>query len=88
MFVSRPQAIRAIASTEPNELTATIHDRMPVILAPKGYERWIAPAEPARLPIDLLHLFDANLMTTWKVSAAVGKCVTIRRSCAPLVQSL
>src|SRR5580700_1122645 len=43
-----------IITTEPNELTASIHNRMPVILAPKDYERWMAPADPAQLPVDLL----------------------------------
>ena len=61
-----------IITTEPNELTATIHNRMPVILAPKDYERWMAPADPAQLPVDLLRPFDADAMTTWKVSASVG----------------
>ena len=61
-----------IITTEPNELTAPIHNRMPVILAPKDYDRWMAPADPARLPIDLLRPFDADQMTAWKVSSAVG----------------
>lgn len=43
-----------------------------MILAPKDYDRWMAPADPARLPVDLLRPFDADLMTAWKVSSAVG----------------
>ncbi|HTV53332.1 MAG TPA: SOS response-associated peptidase [Terriglobia bacterium] len=61
-----------IITTGPNELTAPIHDRMPVILAPKDYERWMAPADPAQLPIDLLRPYDADQMKAWKVGAAVG----------------
>jgi len=68
----QPLETYTILTTEPNELTATVHNRMPVILAPRDYDRWIAPADPARLPIDLLRPFDADQMTTWKVSAAVG----------------
>lgn len=68
----QPLETYTIITTEPNELTAPIHDRMPVILAPKDYERWIAPADPARLPIDLLRPFGADLMRAWKVSSAVG----------------
>src|SRR5688572_8624274 len=34
----------AILTTEPNELLAPIHDRMPVILREEDYERWLAPA--------------------------------------------
>jgi putative SOS response-associated peptidase YedK len=59
-----------IITTEPNEITAKIHNRMPVILAPQNYERWLAQADPARLPVDLLRPFDADLMTSWQVNAA------------------
>lgn len=68
----QPLETYTIITTEPNELTAKLHNRMPVILAPRDYERWLAPADPARLPIDLLRPFDADLMTSWKVSPAVG----------------
>jgi putative SOS response-associated peptidase YedK len=32
--------IRAIITTNSNELVADIHDRMPVVLAPPDYVRW------------------------------------------------
>jgi putative SOS response-associated peptidase YedK len=32
-----------IITTEPNELTREVHDRMPVILSPDDYERWLDP---------------------------------------------
>jgi putative SOS response-associated peptidase YedK len=31
-----------IITTTPNELTATVHDRMPVILRPQDYDLWLA----------------------------------------------
>jgi len=68
----QPLETYTIITTEPNELMAAVHNRMPVILAPKDYDRWMAPADPAQLPVDLLRPFDADQMTTWKVSAAVG----------------
>jgi putative SOS response-associated peptidase YedK len=61
-----------ILTTDPNTLTTPIHSRMPVILRPEDYERWLAPADPSHLPVDLLKPFDAEEMTTWKVSRAVG----------------
>ena len=61
-----------IVTTDPNELVKPIHNRMPVILAPRDYERWLAPADPAHLPIDLLRPYPAEAMTVWKVSSAVG----------------
>jgi putative SOS response-associated peptidase YedK len=67
-----PLETYTIITTEPNELTSKLHDRMPVILAPRDYDRWLAPADPARLPIDLLRPFDPGRMASWKVSSAVG----------------
>ncbi|MGI9433461.1 MAG: SOS response-associated peptidase, partial [Geminicoccaceae bacterium] len=38
----------AITTTEPNELMAEIHDRMPVILGPDDHDRWLdLDADPA-----------------------------------------
>jgi putative SOS response-associated peptidase YedK len=45
---------------------------MPVILAPRNYKRWLKPASPGRLPVDLLRPFPAKQMNAWKVSRAVG----------------
>jgi hypothetical protein len=45
---------------EPNEQMATIHDRMPVILAPSDYKRWLGP-EPD--PRDLMKPSPSELMT-------------------------
>jgi putative SOS response-associated peptidase YedK len=81
----QPLESYTIITTDPNELIAPIHNRMPVILAPRDYERWMAPADPGQLPVDLLRPFDADPMTSWKVSQAVGN---VRNNspelCAPL----
>jgi putative SOS response-associated peptidase YedK len=61
----------SIITTEPNELMESIHSRMPVILEPRDYERWLAPADPARLPIDLLRPFDADKLEAWKIGTDV-----------------
>lgn len=37
-----------IITTEPNDLMAPIHNRMPVILAPAAYDQWLDPPLPAR----------------------------------------
>jgi putative SOS response-associated peptidase YedK len=62
----------SVITTDPNELLGPFHNRMPVILKPEDYERWIEPAEPHRLPVDLLRPFPDELMTAWKISPAVG----------------
>jgi putative SOS response-associated peptidase YedK len=61
-----------IVTTDPNEVVAPLHNRMPVILSPKDYDRWLAAVDLAHLPVDLLRPFPADMMTAWKVSKAVG----------------
>jgi len=61
-----------VLTTDPNELMEPIHDRMPVILAPKDYQRWLEPGEPMQPPIDLLRPYPAEEMKAWKVGSAVG----------------
>jgi putative SOS response-associated peptidase YedK len=61
-----------ILTIDPNELLEIIHNRMPVILSRKDYSRWMAPADPAQLPVDLLRPYPADEMKAWKVSRAVG----------------
>ncbi|MDQ4134558.1 MAG: SOS response-associated peptidase [Pseudomonadota bacterium] len=53
-----------IITTEPNELLAKIHDRMPVVIAPEDRERWVKGPNPK----ELLKPFPADLMTMWPVS--------------------
>jgi putative SOS response-associated peptidase YedK len=48
-----------------------MHDRMPVIIPEKDYDRWLK-ADPDRPPIELLRPFEADKMTAWKVDKAVG----------------
>jgi putative SOS response-associated peptidase YedK len=74
-----------ILTTDPNELLKPIHNRMPVIVARKDYQRWMAPAEPSHLPVDLLRPFPADEMKAWKVSRAVGN---VRNNDPSLVELL
>src|SRR5262245_41483703 len=60
----------AIITTDSNELVAEIHDRMPVILAPADYARWLND-EPD--PRDLMRPFPAHLMRMWPISTRVNK---------------
>lgn len=61
-----------ILTTDPNEIAERVHDRMPVILDPRDYERWLEPGDPTRLPIDLLRPFPAEKMRSWAVNERVG----------------
>ena len=58
-----------VITTNANELVAEIHDRMPVILPPSDYDRWLG-LEPD--PRDMLKPFPAELMTMWPVSTRVN----------------
>jgi putative SOS response-associated peptidase YedK len=61
-----------VITTDPNELMEPIHNRMPVILHRKDYERWLAVADAAHLPVDLLRPYPAEEMKAWRVGKDVG----------------
>ena len=60
-----------VITTAANELVADIHNRMPVILPPEAYDRWLSAIEPD--PRDLLVPFPAELMMMWPISTRVNK---------------
>ena len=60
----------AIITTDSNELVVEIHDRMPVILAPADYVRWLSEELDPR---DLMRPFPAHLMRMWPISTRVNK---------------
>ena len=59
-----------IITGEPNELAAPIHNRMPVILAPSDYERWL-DVEQADATA-LLRPYAADRMNAYPVSTRVN----------------
>jgi len=61
-----------ILTTDPNELLEPIHNRMPVVLEPKDYGRWLDHTDPSRPPVDLLRPFPAEQMIAWLVGDRVG----------------
>jgi putative SOS response-associated peptidase YedK len=62
-----------IITTQPNELVAPIHDRMPAILLPDHYDRWLSPQElPAQELQPLLRPYPAAPMVAYPVSRAVN----------------
>jgi len=56
----------------PNALAAQIHDRMPVILMPADYDRWLDKATPPDEARAMLKPYDADLMKAYEVSRAVN----------------
>jgi len=63
-----------ILTTAANELVQPLHDRMPVILRPADYGRWLDPSlrDPAAVT-DLFAPLPADLMHTYPVSKAVNR---------------
>ena len=55
-----------------NEFLEPFHDRCPLILEPNDYERWLAPAEPSHLPIDLVRTYPSERMKAWRVAKLSG----------------
>ncbi len=62
----------AILTTSPNPLMRTIHDRMPVILSPKGQKVWLDPSSPNEKRASLLAPFDEGKMDAFPISPRVN----------------
>lgn len=61
-----------ILTCAPNELAATIHDRMPVILRPDQHATWLRPDLPPEERQAMLAPFPAEEMLAHPVDARVG----------------
>ena len=60
----------AIITVPSNALLAQIHNRMPAILEPRSYERWLGLVPN---PHDLLITYPPEPMTMWPISKRVNK---------------
>jgi putative SOS response-associated peptidase YedK len=63
-----------IITTRANELMESIHDRMPVILHPRDYKKWLdtSPQTPENL-LPLIKPYPADIMSAYAVSTLVNK---------------
>jgi putative SOS response-associated peptidase YedK len=63
-----------IMTTQANDLVGMVHDRMPVIIKPDDYDRWLDPGihEQGAL-VDLFVPLPSNLMEMWAVGTYVNK---------------
>ncbi|HYL27657.1 MAG TPA: SOS response-associated peptidase, partial [Candidatus Nitrosotalea sp.] len=62
-----------VATCEPNELVARVHDRMPVILTGSQIDMWLDPDPmPPEAAAAILRPFDANAMQVREVSRRVN----------------
>jgi putative SOS response-associated peptidase YedK len=60
----------AVITVPSNELVGQIHNRMPAILKPDSYDRWLG-LEPN--PYDILITYPSQAMTMWPISTRVNK---------------
>jgi putative SOS response-associated peptidase YedK len=62
-----------ILTTAPNSVVADLHDRMPVIVPPENYDRWLDPDVTKFGAIrDILKPYDASLMRRYPVSTKLN----------------
>jgi len=71
----------AIVTTDANALLLPIHDRMPVIIAPEHYARWLDPANAD--VADLIAPYPADAMACHAVSTRVN---SVRHDDASLIE--
>jgi putative SOS response-associated peptidase YedK len=77
----------SILTTTPNAVTASIHDRMPVILCPDSYDLWLDPGMQNVAAIsELLKPFDARSMRSYAVSTRVNQVVNDDEECCRPVE--
>jgi len=65
-----------IITTLPNELVKPIHNRMPVIVDPKDYARWLDPRVPAESVGGVLRSFEPAEMESFAVSTRVNSAAS------------
>ena len=67
-----PERAYVILTTDANEVTRPIHDRMPVILETEEHDRWLDQDLPIEDAVQLLAPYPSHAMTAVRVSKAVN----------------
>ncbi len=69
---AQPLESFTVLTTEPNAVTAPVHDRMPVILEGEAIRKWLAPDTASEVLATLLKPCPASSLTRYAVAALVG----------------
>jgi putative SOS response-associated peptidase YedK len=69
----QPLQTCAIITTAPNELLKPLHDRMPAIVRPEDYARWLDPETPAETACEILQPHRPDEMEAYPVDARVNR---------------
>jgi putative SOS response-associated peptidase YedK len=73
----------SILTTAPNAVASAVHDRMPVILEPDGYDLWLDPGmRDAAAAIELLKPCDARLMRCYPISTRINRVANDDEGCS------
>jgi putative SOS response-associated peptidase YedK len=77
----------SILTTAPNIVTAPVHDRMPVILDPDGYDLWLDPGmQKVDAASEMLKPYDARLMRSYPVGTRVNHVANDDEECSARVE--
>src|ERR1022692_5214572 len=72
----------SILTTTPNTVTASVHDRMPVILDPDSYDLWLDPGMQNVAAIsELLKPCDARLMRCYPIRTRINRVANDDEEC-------
>jgi putative SOS response-associated peptidase YedK len=71
----------ALLTTAPNALVEKVHDRMPLILPPSEYARWLDPGTPMSVLRQLLGPYAAAAMEAVPVGTTVNRASVDDPSC-------
>jgi putative SOS response-associated peptidase YedK len=73
----------SILTTTPNAVTATVHDRMPVILQQDNYDLWLDPGmNDAQVVSELLKPYDAKSMRSYPISTRINHVANDDEDCS------
>jgi putative SOS response-associated peptidase YedK len=77
----------SILTTSANAITSPVHDRMPVILDPNGYDLWLDPGmNNVRIVSELLKPHDARMMRCYPVSDRINRVANDDPECSRPVE--
>ena len=77
----------SILTTSPNAVTSAVHDRMPVILDPDGYDMWLDPGmRDITTASELLKPYDAQFMRSYPISTRINHVANDDEECSAPVE--
>ena len=77
----------SILTTTPNAVASAVHDRMPVILDPEGYDLWLDPGmRDVAAASELLKPCDARLMRCYPINTRINHVANDDEECSRPVE--